>query len=65
MFKESNAITLEKSVVVNGRRWNLFSVEFKTPDGTYSTYIYALDHYHASVMLADLKEGAEIVGQVV
>jgi hypothetical protein len=53
-------LTLEKQVLVAGVRWKLFSVEYKTPDGTYSAYFYAVDAEHASYVLADIKANGEL-----
>lgn len=57
-------ITLAQSVVVNGVTWNLFSVDFDTADGVFSTYIYAIDHGHAALRLEEMKESARIAGQI-
>lgn len=60
-----NAITLPTSCVVDGRTWNLFTFEFATPDGTFSSYLYAVSAEHAAALLADMKETAELKGQVI
>ena len=59
------AIMQYPTVTVNGRVWNLYDVQYDTPDGKYSTYIYALSFEHAHMMLADLKESGRLGGQVV
>jgi hypothetical protein len=50
---------------VSGRKWLLFDLEFDTADGKFSTYIYALSHEHAEMILAELKATARVAGQVV
>lgn len=44
------------SVIVNGIEWKLFSTEFKSPDGKFSAYYYAIDAEHASYQLEALKQ---------
>lgn len=53
-------MNLAKRVKVSGVWWKLFSVEYKTPDGTYSAYFYAVDAEHASYILADIKANGEL-----
>lgn len=60
-----SGITMAPSVVVDGVTWNLFSVDFDTADGAFSTYLYAIDHGHAALRLEELKESARIGGQIV
>lgn len=58
-------VVLDKSVVVNGETWYLFSITFESvDDSTYSTYLYAKDAYHASLLLEDMKDHAKLFGQV-
>lgn len=59
-----SAIKLSPTVTVNGITWYLFSVDFDTADGAFSTYLYAIDHGHAALRLEELKESARIVGQI-
>lgn len=47
-------------VTVNGIEWKLFSVEFKSPDGKFSAYLYAIDHEHASYQVESLSKGFEV-----
>lgn len=58
-------ITLAPTTTEAGRTWHLFAVDFDTPDGRFSTYIYAISHEHASAMLEDLRETGSIRGQIV
>lgn len=51
-------------VNVDGRDWYLFGIDYDTPDGKFSTYIYSLSLEHASYMLEELKSTARISGQV-
>lgn len=61
-----NEVVLDKTVVVNGEIWYLFSITFESvDDSTYSTYLYAKDAYHASILLQDMKDSAKLFGQVV
>lgn len=59
-----DAMKLANRVMVAGVWWKLFSVEFTTPDGKYSTYIYAIDAEHASYRLEEMKATAVIGGEV-
>ena len=57
---------LKPSVVVNGVRWDLFSVDYRTVDDqTFSVYIYALNKEHASYIVEELKNTATLGSQVV
>lgn len=58
-------IKMPLSVAVDGRTWRLFSVEFDTADGKFSTYIYALSDEHAAAMVAELRQTARCGGAVV
>lgn len=51
------------SVEVDGRTWNLFSIDFDTADGKFSTHIYALSWEHAEHILEELKTTARVSGQ--
>lgn len=53
------------AVIVGGVKWNLFSADYTTPDGTYSFYFYAISFDHASLILHDIKETAVLSGQVI
>lgn len=52
------------TVTVKNREWHLFSVDFTTPDGKYSFYIYALAMDHALMIVEDIKQTATLSGQV-
>jgi hypothetical protein len=58
------SLQLKPTVQVDGRDWHLFDIEFQTADGKFGTYIYALSHEHAELMLSELKETARVSGQV-
>ena len=51
-------ISLARVAVVNGLQWQLFPVDFKTEEGTFSVYLYAISREHAAVVLLELKETA-------
>lgn len=53
-------MNLEPSVVVNGVEWKLFGVNYRTPDGQFTAFIYAVDAEHGSYMLESLKENGKI-----
>ncbi|HEJ9974926.1 TPA: hypothetical protein ACHY14_000794 [Pseudomonas aeruginosa] len=57
-------IDLELSTWVDGRQWHLYSFEFKTPDGTFGSYFYAISDEHAAELLTDLKENAVLGGRI-
>lgn len=55
---------LKTSVIVNGIEWKLFSVEFNSPDGKFSAYLYAIDHEHASYQVEAMSKGFEVFEMV-
>lgn len=61
----SNEVRLPISCVVGGRKWHLFLFEYVTPDGIFTGYLHAISAEHAAAMLADLKENAELKGQMI
>lgn len=58
------AISLPLRVVERGTEWRLYSVEWTGPDGTFSTYIYAISDEHAALVISELRAGARLVGRV-
>lgn len=52
------AISLSQVAVVNGLQWRLYPVDFKTEEGTFSVYLYAINRDHAAAILLELKETA-------
>lgn len=48
-------MNLPPKVQVDGKSWNLYSVEFKSPDGTFSAYFYALSLEHASYQVESMR----------
>ncbi len=50
---------------VNGRQWRLYTFDFTTPDGTFSSYFYAISDEHAAALLLDMKQTAELKGSMV
>ncbi len=59
-----SSLTMQPTVNVNGREWQLFAVDYDTADGKFTFYIYALSYEHALMMLDELKATARIGGQV-
>lgn len=53
-------MNLPPSVRVQGIEWKLFTVNFSTPDGKFSAYLYAVSPEHLSYQLEALKETAVI-----
>jgi hypothetical protein len=54
-------MNLQPSVLVSGIEWKLFSVEFKSPDGRFSAYFYAIDAEHASYQVEAIRENGVAV----
>lgn len=49
------------TVLVSGIEWKLFSVEFRSPDGRFSAYFYAIDAEHASYQVEAIRENGVAV----
>jgi hypothetical protein len=64
MAGKTQEVTLPLTTVVDGRTWHLFSVEFDTADGKFSTYIYALDSGHAGLIVEEMKQTLTLSGQL-
>ena len=47
-------------VTVGGMKWQLYPVDFKTVEGAFSVYLYALNREHAAAILLELKETAAL-----
>ncbi|ARM83931.1 hypothetical protein [Marinobacter salarius] len=60
----SKTVELDVSCSVDGRTWNLYSFQYRTQDGLFSGHLYAVSFEHASYVLAELKETAELDGQI-
>lgn len=56
----SLTLALGLEVFVDGVAWNLYAVDFKTADGTFSAYLHAISDEHAQSILTDLKETATV-----
>ncbi|NNG62459.1 hypothetical protein HKD51_12890 [Pseudomonas fragi] len=54
----TQAISLARVAMVNGLQWQLYPVDFKTEEGTFSVYLYAISREHAAAILQELKETA-------
>lgn len=46
------------------RTWRPYAIEFDSPDGRYSVYIYAISFDHAHLQLEALKETGTVAGEV-
>ena len=54
----TQSISLARVAMVNGLQWQLYPVDFKTEEGTFSVYLYAINREHAAEILLELKETA-------
>jgi hypothetical protein len=45
-------------------KWDLYSVEFESPDGKFSISIYAISDEHAQLQVDAIRETAALVGRV-
>lgn len=64
LIKMLNKILLDIQTVVDNRTWNMYTVEYETPDGTFSFYIYAISDEHASYLVEELKQTAKLAGKI-
>lgn len=51
-------------IIVDGRKWYLFSVCFDGDDGKFSIPLYATSWEHAAALLTDLRETAVLDGAI-
>ncbi len=58
----TQSISLARVAMVNGLQWQLYPVDFKTEEGTFSVYLYAINREHAAAVLLELKETAVLRG---
>lgn len=58
------AVHLPLRVQVDGRTWRLFAYEYETVDGKFQGYLHALSHYHAQMLIAEMKDTAKLSGQI-
>ena len=56
----NQSISLACVALVNGLQWQLYPVDFKTEEGTFSVYLYAINREHAAAILLELKETAAL-----
>lgn len=54
-----------KGVVVDGRTWLPFSVQFTSPDGEFNFVIYAISMEHAHLQVEAIRETATVGGQII
>ena len=55
---QEQSISLAQVTMVNGLQWKLYPVDFKTEEGTFSVYLYAINREQAAAILLELKETA-------
>jgi hypothetical protein len=55
----------QHSVTHEGRKWKLFTFEYNTPDGKFSSYFYAISLEHAAAIIEDIKETATLTGELI
>lgn len=53
-------MNLPPTVRVQGIEWKLFTVNFESPDGKFSAYMYGISADHARYQLESLKENGKI-----
>lgn len=61
----SSGIEQPLKIVHQGRIWYLHSASYKSADGTFSFYFYALSREHALLLLEELKSTATLDGTIV
>lgn len=61
----ADKIELPITCVVKGVQWRLFTFEYKSPDGEFCGYLHAVSAEHAAALLADMKDTAELKGQMI
>lgn len=52
---DSGGVIRPFSVTIDGRVWDLYTVEFDTADGKFSTTIYAISTEHAAAIVEEMK----------
>lgn len=58
-------ITTPIHCIVHGRRWHLFSAEYKNDDGTFTLNFHALSMEHAAAVVEEIKETLTLKGQLI
>lgn len=48
-----------------GYSWDEYSIKFESPEGTFTTSIFAISFEHAELQLQAIKETGKIVGKLV
>lgn len=64
-MNKANEVQMPLTVNCEGREWSLYTFDFDTPDGVFSSYLYAISFEHAAALLADLKETAVLKGRMI
>jgi hypothetical protein len=47
-----------------GHTWNLYAIEFDSPDGDFTVTVWAISDSHAQLQLDALKETGKLLGQI-
>lgn len=61
----ADKVEIPISCQVNGVEWRLYTFQYKTPDGEFCGYLHAVSDEHAAALLVDMKETAQMSGQMV
>jgi len=61
---EMSGIPHPITCMVDGKRWDLYTADYETPDGKFGFYFYAISAEHAELILTDLKATATLSGKV-
>lgn len=64
MSLSNKPIPLALEAVVSGRSWLLYTFDFTTADGEFSSYFYALSDEHAAHILEEMKATARNPGRL-
>jgi len=45
--------------------WKPFEVQFRSADGVFSFRVYAISHEHAELIVQDIKDTANVFGEII
>lgn len=54
-----------KAVIKDGVEWRPFVMGYKTDEGNFTSIFYAVSPEHARLIIQDIRDTAELVGEVV
>lgn len=57
-------VELPVEVLENNQQWKLYTFEFSTQEGKFSSYFYATSMLHAACILEEMKNTAELSGEI-